>query len=247
MDRFRRIREGMTEQEVRRILGSPGEVRLIERDHLLDGIVVASSRTPDIQETHRWAYGVRRPGSFAHGGVVSFDAMGCVLGAQFPLSEGNSFAALPPQDQTVAAASDLSCHLTGVRFEEARGESVRLWFATVTVTNGGQKEFVRDCFVDSIARLSVIEVYDRNKKLIFREDRSGINNGFASRSSTFALAAGASKTEEVAFIPDSYFGPLLPGVYFLRVHFQNRPGSFIVSNFCEMSVPKAPERSSLKR
>jgi hypothetical protein len=226
---FNRIQEGTNEGEVRRLLGPPDEVRQIT-NQLLDGAVRDARPGHTNWETHRWAYGPRQPGTFARGGIVSFDASNTVVWAESPLwRAGGVFNEVPeavPHKQP-SSSKGLSCRIEGVRLSP--DPEIRSWAARVTVGNDSDKVFATDCYVDSISRLVVIEVLDQDKTPIFRDDRNHLDNGHGSRGDVFTLFPQTSRTQDVYFDPGNYFGPLEPGLYYVRAFFRWRAERFIIS------------------
>jgi hypothetical protein len=246
MPAFNTIREGTDEVEVRRLLGSPDEIRVLEEGQPLDGIVILDARPGNNanRETRRWAYGPKQHGTFARGGVVSFDPSNKVLWAESPVwRAGGVFNEVPEarRREWPASSKSLSCRIDKVRLTESPDRKIRSWFATVTVTNSGGKSFATDCYLDSIGRLVVIEVCDDLKTPIFRVDRNHLNDGFAGRASVFTLAPHTSRTEEVHFDPQDYFGPLVPGQYYVRAFFRWRSERFVASELAAFEVPPFPE------
>jgi len=240
-----KIGEGMTDGEVSRLLGPPDDIRTLDQEHLLDGVRVLSSLNPTNAELRRWAYGVRQPGTFARAGVVSFDGHNRVIWTQTPLGHGpvSSDAMTRHPGGASKSLDGLSCRIDEISLKEARGETTRLWSAKVTIANSGNTDFSADCYVDAIQRQCAVQVYDKDQTLIFLDDHSNSDNGFGSRRSKFAIPAGAARTEELHFFPDSYFGPLPPGRYLLRVLFRRGEGSFIPSAMVEFAVPAFPKGS----
>jgi hypothetical protein len=243
---FNAIPLGANEAEVRRLLGSPDEIRVLQGEQVLDGTVVYDSRPGKTtnQETHRWAYGPSLPGTFARGGIASFDASNEVIWAESPVWRAggvfNEIAeAAPPE--APSAPKRLSCRIDEVRLSESPDKTSRSWLVKVSIMNDGNEGFSTDCYVDSIGRLVVIEVCDERNTPIFRVDRNHLNNGFYGRSSVVTLAAGSARTEEVYFEPENYFGRLVPGTYRMRAFFRWRAGRFIMSELVPVEVPAFPE------
>jgi hypothetical protein len=240
-----RITEGMTEQDVRKVLGPPDEVRTIDEEHLLDGARVYSSRNTENGETYRWAYGPRQPGTFARTGIVSFDQKKQVVWAQSPiLQHGLSGPPAYSKPKGPIISSDgLSCRIDGITFEDARGETVRSWSARVTLKNGGPRDYSRKSTITaSIQRLSTMEVYDSEKVLVSRDDHRVYGSPFL-EPQILSLPAGHSRTEQVNFSTDEYFGPLPAGRYFLRVCFAYTDTAFISSSLTPFMVSEFAEDS----
>jgi hypothetical protein len=243
---FNTIREGTDEMEVRQVLGPPDEVRILREGQPLDGTVLYDSRPGSYpnHETCRWAYAPKQPGTFARGGVVSFDSNKKVLWAGSPLCRaGGVFNEVPETGRRALPVSSklLSCRIDAVRLSESPDRKERSWFARVTVGNRSDKSFATDCYFDSIDRLVVIEVCDALKTPIFRVDRNQLNNGGAGRDNVFALPPHISRTEEVHFDPQTYFGPLVPGQYYVRAFFRWRPDRFLASDPVAFEVPPFPD------
>lgn len=240
LEAFNTIVEGMSKEEVTRRLGPPDEIRTLGAEGVLDGSRVCSSVNLTNVEVYRWAYGPRQPGAFAQGGVVSFDSDMHVIAACIPLY-GRRFGSVAPKapfpGTTSRPPADLSVRIEAVTLDKAPGYAPRYWSARVTLKNAGAQDFSTDCYIDTIARQAVVEVYDSAKWLIYRDDYSTLNNGFMSRSSTFRVGAGAERTEAVNFSPDDYYGPLPSGHYFLRVGFRYTEGAFIYSAMKQFKIP----------
>jgi hypothetical protein len=242
---FNSIQEGTEKAEVRRLLGPPDEIRRIEGRLVLDGTLVRDARPSRTNcEAHRWAYGPKQPGTFARGGIVSFDGNDTVVWAESPVwRAGGVFNEVPeivPRKQP-SSAKGISCRIDGVRLSESPDREDRWWFARVAVSNNFDRTFATDCYLDSIGRLVVVEVMDKDQRPIFREDRNHLNSGFPGRGSVFTLLPHTSRTDEVYFDPGHYFGPLVPGRYYVRVFFRWRAERFIASEPAPFEVPPFPE------
>jgi len=231
---FANIKQFMDETNVVALLGLPDEIRVIDAEHLLDGVGYEG-------ETYRWAYGVRSPGTFARIGVLSFSKFHQVLHHRSPTYRTHDATERHPL-QCAASSNGLSCAVSDVTMTEARGETVRWWSAQVTLENGGEREYSRKTISDSIHRLSTIEVYDEHKLLIYSDDHRLYSSAFFPNA-VFSLRAGGRRAEAVNFSPDGSFGPLPPGRYFVRVCFPYTNTAFISSNFSEFIVPEFPRES----
>src|SRR5262249_11182650 len=86
MFKFNALKEGTEEVEVGRVLGPPDEIRMIQGSKPLDESLVSDARPGHSdEETHRWAYGPERPGTFARTGIVSFGGSNTVVWAESPV------------------------------------------------------------------------------------------------------------------------------------------------------------------
>ena len=236
------VREGMTEQEVLKLLGNPDEVRQVPTDDVLDGTRVYSTLDDENPEVYRWAYGVKQKGTFARTGIVSFDKTRRVVCARSPVHRrfGADKIHLPSSDEAVPTPSGLSCHLGEVSFTEARGYTVRHYAAEVTLMNAGQSEYSLKYDTVSIRSLLVVEIYDSNRQLIFQEDNLRYHSpAFFDRSKwpVLRISPGQSKSDQIFVSPGSYFGALPPGKYFLRVCFPFEKWNYSPSNLAPFEVP----------
>ena len=236
------VREGMTEQEVLKLLGNPDEVRQLPAHDLLDGVRVHSSSNPETAEVYRWAYGAKQKGTFARVGIVSFDKTRRVVWAQSPIhrSFGTTKIDVPVSDQARPTPSGLSCHLGEVSFREARGYTDRCYSADVTLTNRGQSDYSLKYDTVSIHFLLVVEIYDSDRELIFRENNLTYHSPMyfdRSKWPVLRISPGQSKSGQITVFPGEYFGPLPPGKYFLRVCFPFENWNYSPSNLVPFDVP----------
>lgn len=244
--RLSELKDGMDSKQVIEILGKPDEVRQIPKDHLLDGTqLVGDPRTPDLgPETQRWAYGVLGKGMFAAVGYVSMDRNGKVVAAM----PADCFAksklphrVRPSSDKAVETPAKLRCHLGTVEIIPAKGETAGGLKTTVKLTNGGKERFVlKHDAARSIARFLLIEVYDAERTLLFRDYMMSYHAPFSpdpSKWPELTIPPGAEKSEQFHVSPSHGFGRLPAGNYSMRVYFPFIEQKFYPSNLVRFKVP----------
>ncbi len=234
------LRPGTTEPEVLGLLGRPDEIK-------------APVGTRFEGEAYRWAYGSHRIGGFAHIGMVFFATNRTVIEAHCPTLPKY----LPPAATNVplstkpqAASHGEYCLIDSVRdcanSEETSKRSPELRdFLSQTlkyrIVNGGTNAFDFKQPYPWIKFNLIVEVYDRRKKLILRQDYA--HYGVASFRPNPAdrpairIPPGGSVGEDFPlWLTDVYYGTPEPGRYFVRLLFPFENGRFYCSNLKEFTV-----------
>jgi hypothetical protein len=230
-----KITKGMTEEDVRGLLGEPDEVRSKRRAPWIAGAEL------------EWVYGVDRPGEFASIGLVLFDADGRVFQACSPTS--NPFVCSPPgslfaekgaeevplSEKAIRTPTDVHCQLGSVVVlldlpKQADGR--RDQWVGVSLINDGTEAFH---YEGAFNHLFVVEIYDADKRLLSRLDRRTVASTFGRR----ALPPGERKEGGFPlWFRDVYFGAPSPGTYYVRALFRDGDRKYYPSNLLEFQVAK---------
>jgi len=206
---------GMTEAQVKALLGEPDEVRT--EDGHRPWIVGARAA---------WAYGVTMHDGFAFGGVVLFDAERKVMTTLSPVDALLVRARrLPWSDTAVVNDRGLSCHLD-VLGADAGGIDAR-----VSLRNEGGAAFERRHGHTGIAFDLVVELYDEGRRVLARYDTLSLFSPYApDDTEVMRIPAGGSIDARVRLgAPWGELGKLPPGSYRVRVAFPFEVGRFSVS------------------
>jgi hypothetical protein len=236
--------EGMTKDQVLKTLGKPDEERRIPEGGLFDGIRYGS---PDAPEVERWAYGPLAKGKFARVGFVGFGRDGRALVAMSPDGFSDPAYKLPEMvpakgDGAVESTAKMSCHVGPVESVPTRGLTPEWLKLAVTVKNGGTKAFeLKHDAAASMRRFLLVELYDANGVLLFREDQMRYHSPFSFDPSMWpvlTIAAGGEQSEELVISPAIGFGPLPAGKYAVRIYFPFEEGKYYPSNLVRFELKK---------
>lgn len=139
---------------------------------------------------------------------------------------------LTKTDQAVATTSKMTCQIGPVRYissEKIDMGGLKPFIApeglkmTVSLENAGPKVFdFKDDAADGIVGLLLIELYDTDGVLLFRENYVRYHSRFSfdpAKWPVLSVPSGRRKSEEFVFRPDEEFGPLPSGRYSVRVYF----------------------------
>ena len=202
------VKKGMTESEVEALCGKPEEVRKFTGEGLHD-------------ESHRWAYGVTKPGSYTKVGVVVFNKERKVIHASCPsrlLARSNH---LGLESEADGSANNMKCFVESVWTNESVTTSCLRQIARISLINRSYEPWVfwgRGGIYDNL----LLEVYDSRMNLLFSIDQgsssTAMHDGMPAR--TLRLEHNDGICQEIAvWLSELDYGKPDPGVYYLRVAF----------------------------
>lgn len=236
---------GMTSQDVLKAIGRPDEVRPVGGDRLLDGSRLGGDLPGTGPETERWAYGVLGKGLFARAGYVAIDRNGKVVAAvPADCFAGPVWKVLdlvtPKGDEAVASPGNLSCRAGSVTIEPRAGESTECFNMAITIKNNGRRRFeLKHDAANSPRRFLVVEMYDAEGTLLFRDDEMRYHSPIRSDPADYpvlSIKPGREIAIPLSFLPAHGFGSFPPGRYSLRVYFPFEEWRYYPSNAVRFEI-----------
>ncbi|MHC5056926.1 MAG: M56 family metallopeptidase [Planctomycetota bacterium] len=243
---FGQISEGMSAEEVRRILGPPDEVR--PGDVGAKWPAMEGGQLVHRDEGARWAYGVQQPGFFATIGVAVLGRDGNVLGTVPAVSRGRaaSTSKVPFSEEATPTLLGMSCRLSRV-VEEGGQLKTR-----VTLRNDGTLPFAHRHDNTAIYFDLVLAIYDSRGVLVSTYDARLSHSPYSfdpAEMPVLVIPPRGEKHEDISFEGRVYrpdLGPLVPGTYYLRVAFPFEKGKYHFSNAVEFTIASTTDGSELK-
>jgi len=216
----------MTEREVLNILGRPDQVR-------------AKGDLGIVAEKYRWVYGIDNSGEFPHIGAVVFGTDSTVLMIYCPSRsiDKRLYISMPFSEEPQSAPSGMRCEIDEVSIDsESNGHYIR-----VSLVNGGGSDFRFAHDHTGIRFQLVLELYDKEKRLILQEPIFGYHSPCTSDQSEWpvlVVPAGGRISEDVPiWWRDVNDGVPAPGMYYVRVGFPFESGKYYASNLAEWQLP----------
>src|SRR5262249_22857778 len=149
-------------------------------------------------------------------------------------------------DRAVETPSKMNCHVGPVEYIPAKGLTPEWLKMTVTVKNAGPKTFeLKHDAAASVRRFLLVELYNADGGLLFREDQVRDQSPSASdpsRSPILTIAAGREQSEELVISQASGFGPLPAGKYAVRVYFPFEEGKYYPSNLVRFELKERAKK-----
>lgn len=247
------LHAGMNAEQVLKILGKPDEVRPVPADSLLDGVRLGTGAANGGVEIERWVYGIQAKGKFARVGYVSMDRDKEVVAAIPADYFADPSSTHPEQvaakgDLAVESPSKLSCHVDPIEYVPAAGQTPERLKTKITLKNAGPAPFeLKHDAAPNMRRFLLVEIYDSTGVLLYRDDSMRYHSPRSPDPSQWlvlSVPAGKELSENLAFLPGSGFGPLLPGKYSLRVYFPFEKGKYYPSNLATFELKEPQPKKS---
>lgn len=239
---FEKVWVGMTEEQVREIMGEPDETYIQGKDRLS-----SPTRQPVSflwGTEYQWAYGAPRFGGLATIGIVSFGTDRRVVYVKSPIQDQfmrPGVDKVPLSDEAIPTPAGVRCQLSHApsRSEKRNGcgeelPAYRHHWVRATLINEGKEPF--SCGWNAFGFLFVIEILDDNKIPVSRFDRAPLQSGLPPAPCSLP-AGGQESTNLFAWSRAGELGGPSPGTYYVRVLFTGEDGKLYPSNMLKLVVP----------
>lgn len=223
------IREGMSEEQVKAVVGPPDEVR-------------TKGGTGMVDENYRWVYGVAKKGEFPRIGSVIFGTNHTVFMTYCPT---RSVAGAPSVRFSEFAQGNSSGLRCGIEKVFSNPEFYNAPYIRVSLNNAGRSDFLYANDDTGIRFNLILEVYDEKKILLLREYLARYHSPVYSDKAKWPVLrvpAGGQASEDVpVWWRDENDGILPPGTYYVRVAFPFEAGIYYGSELIKWDLPRGLE------
>ena len=227
------ITNGTPAEAVQLMLGKADEVRVLSKSYF-EG------------ESYRWAYGCERPGGFAKIGLVMFGTNGTAIWVSSPTGPRylrSKPAQVPLSDALQKTPDSLHCEINSIE-PQAEGALAASNSSRHTISfslvNEGRDPFIRPQETSSAKWDLVVEVYDADGQLYYRQDHKHFASAYSADEREWPklkIPPEGRITEDLPlWLADTDFGIPNPGKYSVRLLFPFERGKFYSSNLKEFQI-----------